>query len=1006
MAFFPRIGRLLAIAMATGAAYPAMGVDMLRAQSLLSTLTGEDAPAEIDDVGLNDFGMTGLMQTPTARMGRTGNLGVGASFVGEYYRYFFGLHALPWLEGVFRYTDIRNRLFSDSFAFSGNQSFKDRGADLKFLLVDEGAFMPAIALGVQDGLGTGQFSGEYIVASKRWYDLDFSFGMGWGYYAGSKGVFSNPLIKFSDSFRKRGATSTFGGTANISKFFRGETVGLFGGVHWRTPLEGLSVKIEYESKDYENEPKGNMFEQALKLNFGLSYRPFDWVDIAVGLERGNTFSFRTVLRSNLNTASVPKFDPPPVALKPRPPADAYAGEKKPKASPAATALMERHRRAGLQVVETARRNDQFQLAVIGDMRSLPPARRNELAWETFADLPAGINSIAYLDSARNWTVLRRADVTRDKIVDRLFDVLEAEKLTVQDISFDQRQLQIRLGGEGGRDPLASARRAALRMRSVLPAPVEHIVFLLPSGRSIAFSRSELRNSASARMIFSALQKAGMEVSRIDWRNDVVVIYGIARTLPDPARYRQAAEMIGSYLSDDIRRVDIIANGMGIVSVYTNGWRPVGARMAAARLISASGSGNGREATPRGAAEKQAIAAALFRAYADKPFRIDGVYIGRRRAEIYFEPKRFRKVARNIGRVARIAANVLPADIEEITLVQVNRGLELSRVSIVRSDLEKALKYKGSAEEVWANAVIEPGRGLLDDHPPVMENPERYPDFDWSLTPRLRQHVGGPEGFYLYQLYAALGASVSPLPGLKLAGTAGFDITNTFDRLRQSSDSTLPHVRSDINRYLKEGKTGIINLYADYVFSPVSEWYVKATAGLFEEMYGGIAGEVLYKPVRSPFALGAELAWVKKRDFDQLFSFRDYDVLTGHASLYYQVPVYDLFAYVSAGRYLAGDVGATFSLARTFDSGVTVGAFFTLTDVPFDEFGEGSFDKGFFITIPFDIFLTRSTRKRGTFGFRPLTRDGGQKVEIPGRLYGLLGDSSADLIGRSWGSLFE
>ncbi len=996
---------MLTVVMAAGFILPPM-VGSARGQSLLSTLTGENAPAEIDDVGLNDFGMTGLMQTPTARMGRTGNFGVGASFVGEYYRYFLGLHALPWLEGTFRYTDIRNRLFSDSFAFSGNQSFKDRGADLKFLLIDEGDFIPAIALGVQDGLGTGQFSGEYIVASKRWYDLDFSFGMGWGYYAGSKGVFSNPLAKLSDSFKKRGATSAFGGTANISKFFRGETVGLFGGVHWRTPLEGLSVKIEYESKDYANEPKGNVFEQALNLNFGINYRPFDWVDIAVGLERGNTFSFRTVLRSNLNTASVPKFDPPPVALKPRPPADAYRGKKKKDPPPATAALMERHRRAGLQVVETALRNDQFQLAVIGDMRRLSPARRNELAWETFADLPASIDSIAYLDSARNWTVLRRADVTRDKIVDRLFDVLEAENLPVQDIAFDQWQLRIRLG-DAGRNPLSPARRAALRMLDVLPAPVQRIVFRLPSGRSISFSRDELRNAASAGAIFRALQGAGMDVSRIDWRNDVVAIYGIARGLPDPARYRRAAEAIGAYLPGNIRRVDIIANGMGIVSVYTNGWRPVGGRTAAVAMVSASGSDNGQSGdASRDEAEKRAIADALFKAYAKRPFRIDGVYVGKRRAEIYFEPKRFRKVARNIGRVARIAANVLPADIEEITLVQVNRGLELSRVSIIRSDLEKALKYKGSAEEVWANALIEPGRGLLDERPPAIENPERYPDFDWRLTPRLRQHVGGPEGFYLYQIYAALGASVSPLPGLKFAGTAGFDITNTFDKLRQSSDSVLPHVRSDINSYLKEGKTGIINLYADYVFSPVSQWYVKATAGLFEEMYGGVAGEVLYKPIKSPFAVGAELAWVKKRDFDQLFSFRDYDVWTGHASLYYQMPVYDLFAYVSAGRYLAGDVGATFSLARTFDSGVTVGAFFTLTDVPFDEFGEGSFDKGFFIQIPFDIFLTRSTRRRGTFAFRPLTRDGGQKVEIPGRLYGLLGDSSADLIGRSWGTLFE
>ena len=44
--------------------------------------------------------------------------------------------------------------------------------------------------------------------------------------------------------------------------------------------------------------------------------------------------------------------------------------------------------------------------------------------------------------------------------------------------------------------------------------------------------------------------------------------------------------------------------------------------------------------------------------------------------------------------------------------------------------------------------------------------------------------------------------------------------------------------------------------------------------------------------------------------------------------------------VDAGRYLAGDWGATFALDREFDNGWKVGAYFTLTDMPFDEFGEG------------------------------------------------------------------
>ena len=48
--------------------------------------------------------------------------------------------------------------------------------------------------------------------------------------------------------------------------------------------------------------------------------------------------------------------------------------------------------------------------------------------------------------------------------------------------------------------------------------------------------------------------------------------------------------------------------------------------------------------------------------------------------------------------------------------------------------------------------------------------------------------------------------------------------------------------------------------------------------------------------------------------------------------------------INAGRYLAGDWGATTTISRKFGSGWEVGGYATLTDVPFDTFGEGSFDK--------------------------------------------------------------
>ena len=60
-------------------------------------------------------------------------------------------------------------------------------------------------------------------------------------------------------------------------------------------------------------------------------------------------------------------------------------------------------------------------------------------------------------------------------------------------------------------------------------------------------------------------------------------------------------------------------------------------------------------------------------------------------------------------------------------------------------------------------------------------------------------------------------------------------------------------------------------------------------------------------------------------------------------------------HLRGGRYLAKDSGVTFDFSRIFRSGMRVGAFFSLTDISFEEFGEGSFDKGFYFHVPLEIF---------------------------------------------------
>ncbi|WP_251976382.1 YjbH domain-containing protein [Salinicola avicenniae] len=269
-------------------------------------------------------------------------------------------------------------------------------------------------------------------------------------------------------------------------------------------------------------------------------------------------------------------------------------------------------------------------------------------------------------------------------------------------------------------------------------------------------------------------------------------------------------------------------------------------------------------------------------------------------------------------------------------------------------------------------------------------------FSWNLSPGLNQNMGGPDG-YLYQLYAKLDAEYRTDANGWFSGQAALNLADNFDKYDYIASSALPRVRTNIGNYLDETSLGIYNLQYTRTARFGQNWYGMAYGGLLEMMYAGAGGEMLYRPFNSAFAFGVDLNWVKQRDFDQRFDMRDYDTWTGHATAYVDTGIEDVLAQVSVGRYLAGDIGTTVDLSRSFDSGVRVGAWATFTDAG-DDYGEGSFDKGLYVSVPFDAFFTSSSRGSTTIAWQPLTRDGGARLARRYTLYGLTQDRE---MGRYW-----
>ena len=244
------------------------------------------------------------------------------------------------------------------------------------------------------------------------------------------------------------------------------------------------------------------------------------------------------------------------------------------------------------------------------------------------------------------------------------------------------------------------------------------------------------------------------------------------------------------------------------------------------------------------------------------------------------------------------------------------------------------------------------------------------------------------------------------PGLRFSGALRKSILTNLTNNNRRSNSVLPRVHSDWPLYDFAGQTGHIhNLGLSYTKNLAPGFYGRAHIGFLEPFFAGIGCEILYKRAQSPFAFGLDIHRVQKRDYDMRFDLLDYDITLGHLSIYFDAGQTFQFE-VNAGRYLAGDWGVTTTISRKFGSGWEVGGYATLTDVPFDTFGEGSFDKAIYVSMPIDWFVSSPNQTQRRLTLRPITRDGGAQLSSARQLYKLIENTQNANFQREFGRLWK
>ena len=341
----------------------------------------------------------------------------------------------------------------------------------------------------------------------------------------------------------------------------------------------------------------------------------------------------------------------------------------------------------------------------------------------------------------------------------------------------------------------------------------------------------------------------------------------------------------------------------------------------------------------------------------------------------------------------------------IEVGHINRGIRINNAKYLSRDLN--LTQRPPNILVKRNTLIQ-NSNSNSHHKHAFRPSVNFPVITNQFSPDIRAHVGSPEKFLYVGLGIKLSTEIQLNRNIVFYSIIGKSLEDNFDRKSSVPNSVLANVRTEIVDYLQQSSKDfyISNMAIESIWSPYNNLYTKLSAGYLESMYGGIAAEVMYKPFNRNTAISYEHNDVKKRSFNQKFTFSDYRIKTSHLNIAHYHPKTNILAKWSYGTYLAGDIGYTLDLSRRMPNGWKAGVWYSNTNVSAEEFGEGSFDKGFYIHIPLSIFSKDYVKNVQAFSLRSMTRDGGQKLELRNRLIDSFYGSSEYEFNENWSNFLD
>ena len=269
----------------------------------------------------------------------------------------------------------------------------------------------------------------------------------------------------------------------------------------------------------------------------------------------------------------------------------------------------------------------------------------------------------------------------------------------------------------------------------------------------------------------------------------------------------------------------------------------------------------------------------------------------------------------------------------------------------------------------------------------------------KIMPKLRTFLNDPSGFFKYALSLDIYFNAYFLNNFRVDVGLMIPIINNISTINKPLMEK--PVRSDIAYYLEGKNPKLSVLSLSYINSLAPNTFVGISFGYNELMFAGIGGDLLYFFNDGRLAVGIGGDYVVKRDTNSLLGIKNWHYHNEYVSLYYQTFNPHMRFSIKAGRFLAGDKGVRFEVARIV-KGFEIGFWYTYSDTSdFTSSNKNYHDKGVFIAIPLRMFSSKDTRTVGYYSLAPWTRDVGQLAGRPFDLYKLLEKKLPFYIKETW-----